>query len=320
MGVLAVVVVVGCAGCGAGQVNAHHGRPSPRARPVVYSVSTLRRLVAHDPCPLLTRVPVASRAQLAAFSAVAAVTCTEAERTYRDGEWTVVVRKASASSIASLQREFERPDRPGRPNALCAAVLIVGAPVLFIDRAGRFVRVRYPIDRTCDQPLESVMKAVAAHRWITVATTKVKQQFTRAELAAGCPGEMKNMVAIDLRAGMSKSRGGPVFTYDPTALLDACIYRVAAANPEIGRFVRGIHFDARQSAQLRAALTGPGRIPGRCPAASRFASIVPKDSNFGVFLELGGCWRLQRDQARETLGSASDSALLARLLGAGRPR
>jgi hypothetical protein len=316
--VLVAAVVVGCAGCGTGQVKAHDELSSPSARPVGHSVSALRQLVAHKPCPLFTRVPVASRAQLVAFDPVAAMTCTAAERTYRDGEWTVVIRKASAGGIASLKREFERPDRAGRPNAICATVLIVGAPVLFVDRDGRFLLARYPIDHTCGQPLESVMKAVAAHRWITVATTKVKQQFTPAELAAGCPGEMKNMVAIDLQTGMNKSRGGPVFTYDPNALLDACIYRVSPAHPDLGSFVRGIHFNARQSAQLRAALTGPGDTPGPCRDVSRFASIVPKGSNFGVFVQLGGCWRLQRDQAHETLGSASDSALVTRRLDSSR--
>jgi hypothetical protein len=248
------------------------------------------------------------------------MTCTETERTYRDGEWTVAIRRASADGIAGLKREFERPDRPGRPNAICAAVLFVGAPVLFVDRDGRFLRARYPIDHTCDQPLESVVKAVAAHHWITVATTKVRQQFTRAELAAGCPGQMKNMVAIDLEMGMGKSHGGPVFTYFPNARLGACIYRVSTAHPDLGSFVRGIDFNARQSAKLRAGLNGPGDTPGPCPPVSRFAWIFPKGSNSGVFLQLGGCWRLQRDQAHETLGSASQSAIVARLFDQDRAR
>lgn len=314
-GVVATGVIAGCAGCGAARVS--HNRPSSAGKPVVYSVSGLRQLVAHEPCPLLKRVPISSRAQLRALDPVAAMTCTEAERTYRDGEWAVAISRASASGIASLERDFERPDQPARPNAICAAVVVFGAPVLFVDRNGHFLRARYPVDHTCDQPLESVIKAVAAHHWITVATTKVRQQLTPAELAAGCPGEMKNMVAIDLQMGIGRSRGGPVLTHEPNAPLDACIYRISPTQPDLGSFVAGIHFDARQSAALRTALSGPGGIPGPCPAVTRFASIVARGDNSGVFLQLGGCWRLQRDQAHASLGSASDPALVARLLDPG---
>ena len=242
------------------------------------------------------------------------MTCTLAERTYHDGEWSVWIRKASGGGIAQLKQSFEQPDRFDARTTVCAAVLIVGAPVLFLDHRGHVLVARYPSEHPCGQPLGSVMRSVAKHTWTVVATVKARQQFTAKELAAGCYAQVKDMVSIDVQAGTGLSRGGPVFTHDPHGLLNACIYRVTGGQPALGSFVRGIHFNAHQSAQLRAALTGTGRL-GPCPSENTFAYILTKGANDSVFLELGGCWRLQRDQAHITLGSATDPALLARLLG-----
>jgi hypothetical protein len=319
LGVAAVGLIASLAGCGVTQGGV--ARTQRSVRPAAYSVSALRRLVADAPCPPPRAVRAASRAQLGAFDAVAAVSCGEAERTYRGaGEWTVAIRRASASGIPALQRAFERPDRFDPPNTICAAVLIAGAPVLFVDPHGHYLVARYPVEHPCGHPLDGVLRAVHQHAWTVVSTSKVRQQRTAAELGAGCDPQLKNMVAIDLQFGNAPSPGGPVFTYRPHSLLDACIYRVSPADLDLGNFVRGIHFDASQSAQVRAALTGPGDTTRSCPAEKTFAWIVAPGSNDGVFLELGGCWRLQRDQAHVTLGTASDPATLARLLMTGLPR
>jgi hypothetical protein len=256
---------------------------------------------------------VATRAQLAAFPAVAAVTCSYAERTYPgQGEWSVRITRASATRIAKLKAAFLRPDARSRGTVVCFGVLITGAPVLFVDAAGRYIEAAYPIERTCGQPLPATLRAVGRQPWHPVASTRVHQDRTPAEVATGCADRIKDVVGLDVQFGVSASPGGPVFTYHPQALLTACIYFRSPRDPEVGDFVRGVRLDGRQSDELRASLTGPGPTGRSCAAQDAFASISTRGGDT-VYLELGGCWRLHRDDAHAALGTA-DAAVVRRLL------
>lgn len=293
-----------------------HGAVPAATRPPgnVEGTSALRRLVERTPCPPPKHSPVATRAELAAFPAVAAVTCRYDERTYpHDGQWSVLIKKASATSVEELKRAFERPDVPAPGHDVaCTDVLIRGAPVLFVNAAGDYVVPRYPIDHTCEHPLPATLHAVDRQPWKAISTTRLQQERTPAELAAGCADRIKNVVALDVRFGTDSSAGGPVFAFHPHVSLTACIYRVSAHDTEVGNFVRGLHLYGRQSAELRQALTGPGPAGQTCPAQDTFAAISTRGGDT-VYLELGGCWRLERDEAHVTLGTA-DPAIVSRLL------
>jgi hypothetical protein len=312
--VMLVVVGVTVGGC---RVSHGEGGPdhSRLGRHIsAGSASALRRLVAKVPCPPVGRVMAASRADLAAFDPVAAVTCEETDRTYPgDGRWLVSVHRASWSGVTALQRAFERQDRFDRHVKACLDVLVVGPPVLFVDRRGHYLVARYPREHPCTRPLQSTLRSVERHRWTVVSTTRIRQQATAVEVTAGCDAHGKNMLTIDVGSGIRPSPGGPVFTHDH-ARLKACIYRVSVNSAEVDNFVRGVRFDARQSASLRAALTGPGRTSSSCPSERTFAWISNRDGTegFQIPIELGGCWRLERGDG--TLGSASNPATLRQLL------
>lgn len=317
---LAVVGVTVGGGCAVshGGGGLSHSRLSGRSN--AGSVSALRQLVARVPCPPSGRLRAASRAELAAFAPVAAVTCEETDRTYRgDGRWLVSIHKASWSGVTALQRDFERQDRFDRHVRWCLDVVVLGPPVLFVDRRGHYLFARYPLEHPCVQPLPSTLRSAERHRWTVVATTRIRQEATAAEVAARCDAQGKDMVAIDVGYGIRPSRGGSVFPRDHVPL-KACIYRVSAHDAGVGNFVRAIRFDARQSASLRAALTGPGDTSSSCPSESTFAWLVNRDSTegFQIPIELGGCWRLERGDG--TLGGGSDPATLGRLLGPSRHR
>jgi hypothetical protein len=285
-----------------------------RAPGQVEGTSALRQLVSRTPCPPPKHTPLATRAELAGFPAVAAVTCSYAERTYpHDGQWSVLIKKASATGVEQLKDAFERPDVAApRKGVACASVLIVGAPVLFVNAAGDYLVPRYPIDHTCEHPLPFTMQAVDHQPWKAISTTRLQQDRTPAELAAGCADRIKNVVGLDVRFGIDPSPGGPVFTYHPHASLTACIYHVSAHDAEVGDFVRGVHLTAAESAQLRQALTGPGPTSQTCPTQDTFAAISTRGGDT-VYLELGGCWRLERDEAHVTVGTANP-ATVSRLL------
>lgn len=120
-----------------------------------------------------------------------------------------------------------------------------------------------------------------------------RQQFTEAELTSHCSPAYKNMIYLDTKFRIGTSAGGAVLTRKPNDRLRACFYRAPATDLEVGRFVRGEAFDVAQSRRLRAALTGPG--PHRsCPPQREFA-VIATSRDHNVTVELGGCWRVLRD-------------------------
>ena len=169
---------------------------------------------------------------------------------------------------------------------------------------------RFPRDR-CGQPQADALDAARGLAWRDIGVRKIKQQVTAAELAAHCGPAFKDLIHIDDQFGTDLSRGGPVFRFHHPDVLHACIYR-EGRDPEVGQFVRGVPLDAAQSRRLRSALTGAGVPASGCSPQSRFA-VISVSGDY-VVVELGGCWRVQRDEAHVTLGTA-DPSVLRRLLG-----
>jgi hypothetical protein len=250
---------------------------------------------------------------LRAFPAVAAVTCAWGRRIFPgEGEWNVTIKTASAERIGTLKDAFDQPDipHPDRPVG-CALVAIFAPPVLFVASDGSYLIPRYPMDHTCDQPLASTLDSVRHHSWTRVGVIRDKMVRTPDEVAFGCGDEMSNPFGMKYSfSGMPLSPGGPVLTRFPDADLTACIYR-AERDPIVGKFVRGMRFTAQESAELRDALAGPGVSNDGCAPQDTFASI--RTTHAAVLIELGGCWRLHRDDGPTSLGTA-DGATVSRLL------
>lgn len=277
--------------------------------PVRRDLATLTR---RAPCPPPAKAKLATRAQLRTYPAVAALYCTEADRTYpHDGEWAVEIRKASRTGIGVLVHALDQPD--GKPTGgACLDYLILAPPLVFVDAHGNYLVPRYPRDR-CGQPEAAAVAAVRDHHWRVISVRKVKQQATAAEVAANCGADSKNMLYLDSQFGADPDSGRPVFASRPDAVLRVCVYRVRPAEPDVGTFLRAVRLSARESARLRAALSGAGTARS-CPPQPEFADVLDGSGDY-VMVELGGCWRVDRgDRAHETLGTA-DATVVGRLLG-----
>lgn len=289
----------------------------------------LKSVTANVPCSSASTSPV-TREALRAFPAVAAMYCTQERRVYPgDGEWQVEVRYGSISDISAFKAVFEEPDRPLIPPSAipsgesfaCATSSIYLAPVTFVDAGGDSILAPIPKDSQCGKPLPEVIAAEQHQPWTELTVTKLEQTKPQSEVAndnaaaaAGCASQWKNEIAMYTSLGATPytSPGGPVLTYQPDAPLHVCIYRTQpGGDPIAGMFVRGLSLDASDSSRLRGALTGPGPN-GTCPTQDTFAVIRTPNGGY-VNVELGGCWRVKRDGARLTVGSA-DSVVVRSML------
>jgi hypothetical protein len=141
-----------------------------------------------------------------------------------------------------------------------------------------------------------------------VSTQKLTLQRSPAELAAHCQGAWKNENYLYEKFREQASDGGPVLTSHPNNKLSVCIYQIRASDPEVGDFLRGLVLDAAASENLRAALGGAGPR-GTCPLQRQFA-VISTPPGAEVNVELGGCWRVQRnDGGRQTTGSAEPTVV-----------
>lgn len=247
----------------------------------------LGQLTRRAPCPPAENTARATRNQLRAFHAVAAVRCVEREQTYPDGEWTVIVREASQSGVDALVAGLDKPDAP-RTSGPCAAVLVGTPQLVLVDVAGQYLAPTFPRD-ACGQTEASLADLPA---WQIMSTQRLRQQRTAAQIANHCQPAWKNEVYLDDQAGARASPGGPVFTDPTSSVLYGCIYQAPAADLSVGAYVRGLTLTGDGARQLRDALTGAG-AGGSCAPQRQFA-VISTASGPWVNVELGGCWRVQR--------------------------
>lgn len=277
----------------------------PASSAVPVTAGELSQLTRRAPCPPAANAGRATRAQLRAFHAVAAVRCVEREQTYPDGEWTVIVREASQSRINALAAGLDKPDAP-RTSGPCAAVLIGTPPLVLVDVVGQYLVPTFPRD-ACGQPEASLADLPV---WQIMSTQRLRQQRTAAQIANHCQPAWKNEVYLDGQAGAQASPGGPVFTDPAASVLYVCLYQAPAADLSVGAYVRGLTLSADGARQLRAALSGAD-AGGSCAPQRQFA-VIGTASGPWVNVELGGCWRVQRPD--NAIGTAQPQLVRA-LLG-----
>ena len=241
------------------------------------------------------------------FHAVTAVLCTQGFRIYPgQGQWEVIVRKVAVRGVPAWQRYFEQPSEPNRPkNGFCAANLVSLLVPVFVDRQGRTLVPRTPVDR-CGHPLGLPKGEKPTRlRWHVVRVHRVRQLVTAAAVAANCPMRIGNTVAW---AGPPHDTrpGTPLFDRTP-GTVRVCVYRTPADNFAVGRFVRGFRLGPARTRRLLRALNGPGPALG-CPKQRNFAA-VGGGSRSGAVVELGGCYRVERPD--RTAGTAKPAVVRA---------
>lgn len=319
--VACILLVVGAAGCTRTQPTSEPtGTPNgvstaPIGSDTEDSVGDLDRLTKSMPCPQSITKRPASRAELRAFHAVAAFTCSDSVKTFPDdSKWSVEIRKATKSGIRPLVHAFDQPSRSATGPA-CGGPGIAWPPLLLIDSAGDYLVPPEPTDG-CGAPLTSVTQALNAVRWKTIAQHKKQLIASGPALAAGCDMQVKNVLYVSSLGGMPPpSSGGAVFTLHPNARLKVCEYHSSAGHMEIGTFTRGMTLDSAASEQLRRSLTGAGPTSNaHCDSQRDFAVITAGDGDH-IYLELGGCWRLEREHnGKARIGIANSPQTVTKLL------
>jgi hypothetical protein len=289
-----------------GQSTSAGTRPATNSAPNKTLLATVTRRV---PCPPPVQAQRATRRQLRSFVAVAVLACTEEERRYRDGEWTVLIRRATADGLAAFVQSLDRPDAPLTRGA-CDAVLISQPALALVDRAGRYLYPREPLT-SCGQPNRALERLLGG--WRPVGSRKVRLQRTTAQIRGHCEQQWKNELALDLQDGVTPGPGGPVLADRPARVLYACVYRAAATDDTVGTFERSVILRGRPAARVLDALAGAApHDAARCSPPQRFA-VISTDAGSSVNVELGGCWLVQRNDG-DAVGQAAGSTL-ARLLG-----
>lgn len=316
-GAAAALALAATASCG---TTAGHAGGIPSAATAAESGPPidLASLVKTLPCPQTVNEQPASRPELRDFRVVAAFTCSDIDQAEPNGDtWIVEVRKATNTGLDRLVNAFNEPSQAPTDGA-CAAVGTVWPPLLLVAADGSYLVPPEPVD-DCGMPLGNVMKTVGAVSWTTISQRKKALSETADAAATGCAMQFKNLIFLyqhDNSTAPRRSPGGPVFSEQPKAHLTICDYHVAAEHMEVGTFVRGVRLDTAESAALRNALTGAGPSPTANCAAQQDFAVVSREGGGWIFLELGGCWRLLRDDnGPETIGTVNSPRTVEDYLG-----
>jgi hypothetical protein len=271
--------------------------------------ATQNRLAQSAPCTRLPR-DLSGAGAIAGFKTVAVVNCRIAERTFAgQGEWEVLVRQVAISGVPQLLDALVEPNDPATPNTACSGVGYLPPQFVLVDRAGNYLHPRFPTDG-CGAPKASYGRAVKQVVWRDVSVQRLRQTRSATSVASGCAQAWKNENSIEDSSGIPSSAGGPVFGSTPAVPLKACIYR-RAGDPMAGNLVRSVTLKGPDATSLRSALGGVGPT-GSCPAQPDYAVVFAGHQYVNV--ELGGCWRVRRDDGGHTTLGTADPQQLAALL------
>ncbi len=291
--------------------SGHAGSAGSSLPPAETDTAVLDRIAAAAPCARVQGDTAPAR--VAAFPTVAVVSCESGFRIYPgEGEWQTLVRRVTGSGLGALVTALTRPDERRRSGEYaCPAIAYGPLQILLADGQGHYLHPRAPVTY-CDAPQPAVFLAIRQLPLRTVSVTRVVQERSAASVSSGCDMQWKNELALAGTAGPHPGPGGPVFVQRPTSRLYACLYRTAPGDAEAGLFVRGVPLSAARSLTLRAALTGAG--PRGTSAAQSAFAVVRADGQW-VNVELGGCWRVLRDDRNPASLGTADAAVVSQLLG-----
>jgi hypothetical protein len=249
---------------------------------------------------------------------VKAVECVEASRDFPGkGRWLVVLRQVATAKVTTLQAGFQQIPHLASEGGACPADNDALPAIALVDAAGRSIEPVGHRDE-CGHFTQQLHRDIIDLPWHTVGMVKVRQQVSQAALTAGCDQQYENENADNALDGSPRaSSGGPVFDR-AVSRLRVCIYRSQpvdrATRATVGDFVRGERLGPEQSRQLLAALTGAGPS-GSCPPQGQFA-VVHAAGNY-LNVELGGCWRVARDEDNPADTGSANATALRSLLGVG---
>jgi hypothetical protein len=233
-----------------------------------------------------------TRKQFAEFRPVAAVWCVGGGLPYPgDGVWDTVTKRATTTGLDGLVSMFRQPDQP-LTHAGCSFESVVVTPLVFlVDAHGRAIKPVYPRDG-CGRPMMG--HSIQTTQWTVVSTVKLRQLQSQLSVTSGCEMGWKNTLAIPGRDRVMSAPAEALGSGD-AGPITVCEYENAPSDPYSGHLLAGGRLTGEAAGALRRGLGGAG-VAGTCAPQTRFV-VVQRAGTGGqwVTAELGGCWRVQRD-------------------------
>jgi hypothetical protein len=295
--VLIAATAAGCARTAAVATPASHPPPPTPLQPT-----------RHVPC-FDGHQRLAGPKEVRRFHAVAAVSCIDGERIYPGHrQWDIRTRRVALHDVSALQRFYERPSRHDLPKGgMCLLVARFILTPTLVDAQGRWLTPKTPVD-ACGAPLGKLPKV----HWHAVSVRKLKLQVSAAALASHCAMSVKDVPAGAI-GPLERSPGGSLFVREPKTA-GICIFRTE--DFEVGHFVRGFALDHAKTRRLVEALTGPAPR-GACANQPLFAVVAARNdpTEEGVWVELGGCFRVAGFRGGYTAGGSANPAVVRSILG-----
>lgn len=259
----------------------------------------------------------ATKPLLADFRPVAVVRCYQKARGIDGrGLWRFNVKQRADHGLGKFIAALRRPSVKTPPNVMCLAIGYLDPSFVLIDRRGRVIRPAVPV-MECGRPFPAAITALKHLPWVTVSVRRTVQIATRAELAAGCDPQWKDVIKLESQRGsalLNLSAGGPAFSPRP-ARLRICIYQDRTHS-----FLRGGFISQAAESKLLGDIQG-GRTSTRCGRPHTTYAVllaVSPGSRGGQIAEaeLGGCGRILRPDNQVGTVSRAGLAIIAQ---AGRP-
>jgi hypothetical protein len=202
--------------------------------------------------------------------------------------------------ISALRRRSARTPA----NVACLSIRYLEPSFVLIDRRGRVLRPALPT-MECGRPYPAAITALARLPWVAFSVRRTVQFATRAELAAGCNPQFKDLFEMAGGSGLRPSAGGPAFSPLPQRLR-VCIYSDSSR-----RFLRGGLIPKAAESRLLADIQA-GRASASCSRRHAMYAVllaVSPASRGGQFAEaeFGGCGRIVRPDY--TVGTVSRAGL-----------
>jgi hypothetical protein len=211
-----------------------------------------------------------------------------------DGEWMFRIEQRADSGLDALATALRLPSQWFHLG-VCNAVGHSPDVITVTDATGRTLHPVLP-KGPCDGPLPKAVDAVNAVPWQTTATVKVRQLRSEPEVASGCPGASKPVVAM--RAAQGDPAGEPFTINTSPATLNVCVYvpdptdtgadTIGSLTLHTGKLAKVSTVDGSAAVALLSAIAAAPTATGTCTGEAPFATIAqPADLAF----ELGGCYR-----------------------------
>ncbi|MDX6229817.1 MAG: hypothetical protein QOI76_3207 [Frankiales bacterium] len=270
----------------------------------------------------------ATKPLAADFKPTQAFLCVDGSRAYPgDGSWSVLLGQRLTGDLQPLIQALRHPAELTRltPSAgpggalggsACAYSYLATPTIVLYDAAGTAVRATFPRD-DCGQPRPAVSAALAALHRTTIQVLKLRQEQTQAQTLSakaaakvGCQPQWKDEFSMAALASVL-SAGAPISWQ--TAEVTACLFADNGSDPTVGDFVAGRRLTAADREKYLIAVGLPGH-QGTCATDHREFVVFTSGHGYAS-VEVGGCWRVQRqDGGVGSLGSAN-GALVQELVG-----